>query len=482
MEIAAVGALLAIYLLAHASLTVPAFGQSGAASLAVDAATFHFSGHVRLDITDYRVLASPLYIHGLRLALALGVSLAHLPLFMTRVSLASSVAVLLASHLLFRSLVGRVGAVVAAGFLVFAPTFWLAGTYGTPAAPALAALLFGLLSFSRALDVEDGRRFWKLTGFAAVLVFVSFALQIDFLLSALAFPALVLARRRLGRRTLVAALAVVLVGLALHLLYVKCLVTPAPKLASVAVTPSITHFLANFSHRFPFDWDALTEQANLAMLSHAPGPYLFVVGLAGMVSLLCSARHFRLGVLALAWCFPSVLFWALVPGNGAEAYFSALPAFMLAASSLVTRLAESGTRQVAFALLIVLTNYFSDRTGDAHVPLTVLPKTNLAELSLNLVEQSAEVEKRARGFAKLGEPRKALVGRSSLPFAVYETMADAVRRGGRPGPDYDGRELTIAFANGRTQIVRFVSVVNPSQGSAVTRTLREDGYEVLRQD
>lgn len=480
LEIAAVAAFLSLYFVVHWGLTVPAFGQEGAAHLAVDGAAFHFSGHVRLDTTDYRVLASPLYVHGLRLALSLGVSLSHLPLFMTRVSLASSVVAVLASYLLFRGFAGRVGAGVAAGFLALAPAFWLAGTYGTPAAPALAAFLSALLAFSRALDADDTRRFWKLTGLATVFVFAAFALEGDFVLSGLAFPALVLARKRLGRRALCAALAVVALGLALDLVYVKCLVTPAPRLASVSATPSISHFVATFGHRFPFDWDGLTDKDNLARITHAPGPYLFVVGILGVVSLLLSPRHFELGAFAALWCFPSVLFRALTPESGAEAYFSALPPFVLGAALVVTRAAESGTRQAFLALLVALTGYFSDRTGDPHVPLTVLPRTNLADLSESLAEQSAEVEKRARGFAKLGESRKALIARSSLPFGVFEAMADAVRRGGRP--DYDGTDLKITFAGGRTQIVRFVAIVNPSQANAATRKLREDGYEVIRQD
>jgi hypothetical protein len=471
VEIAVVTVALTLYLVLHSFFTVPAFGESDAARLAVDAARFHFSGHVRLDPTDYRVLASPLYIHWLKLALGVGVPVAHLPVLMTRISLISSAVTLLATYFLFRQFIGQKGTAVAAGLLVSAPAFWLAGAYGTPDGPGLSVFLLALLAFSRALDEGGTPRFWKLAGLATSLVFVSLAFKIDLVLGGLAFPGLVFARRRLTRRNAAAAIGVVVLGLAVQLLYVKCIVTPLP---------SITQFLAEFSQRFPFELGALTDKMGVSVITHAPGPYLFVVGLFALLALVFSRRHFRLGVLAAAWLLPIVLFWGLLPGNSARHVLPALPPLMLAVGSLVARLTGSGVRAIVLALSIAGTNYFSDRAGEPRALPTAVPRTNLLELSEVLAEESADVEKWARGFAKIDAPQKALVGRSSLPFAVFETMADAARHGGRPR--YDGNDLTIVFADGHTGIVKIVTLVGSAQGNAVTKRLREEGYTVLRRD
>jgi hypothetical protein len=479
VEMAVLALAVAAYLVVHSFFTVPLFGEPDGARMTIDAASFHFSGKVGLDATDYRMRTSPLYIHALKLAMDHGVSLGGIPVLMTRVSLVSSAVTLLAIYVLFRRIIGRSGAAVATGLLGVTPGFWLAGSYGMAHGPSLSAWILGLLAFSRALDAEGTPRFWKLSGLATVLVFMAVALKADIVVNGLAFPGLAFVRRKLTLRNAIVASAVVVGGLAIQMLYVKGIVTAPPPAASLPAQESAAKFTESLTKRFPFELRGLTDKIGFGAITHAPGPFLFSLGLIALLSRLTSRRHVRIGLLAMAWGLPIVIFWGLIIGNSARHNLSALPPLVLVVASLVVELTEPGVRAALFALALAAVNYFSETVGEPNGFGTVVPKTNLLELSRDLVTRSADLEKWARGFGKLREPKKALVARSSLPFAVYETMLDAA---GRARPIYDGKDLHIVFPDGHAQVIKTVYILSPRQATAAVQELRGEGYTVWRHD
>jgi hypothetical protein len=466
-----------LYLVVHSFYTVPLFGEPDGARLTIDAASFHFSGRAELEATEYRMRTSPLYIHALKFAMDRGVSLGRVPVLMTRVSLVSSAITLLATYLVFRRLIGRSSAAVAAGLLGVAPGFWLAGTYGMAHGPALCAWFLGLLAFSRALDEEANSRFWKLSALATGLVFVALALKADLVLNGFAFPGLAFIRRRLTLRHAVVASAVVVLGLVVQTLYVKGIVSPP---AAKPTDQSAAKFAESFTSRFPFELKGLTDKIGFGAITHAPGPFLGSLGLTALFAHLASRRNWRVGLVALLWGFPIVLFWGLIIGNSARHNLSALPPLMLVTGSLIVQLTAPGARAVLLALVLAGINYVSETVGEPHGFGTVVPRTNLLELTSELITRADDLERWARGFGKLQDPKKAIVARSSMPFAVYETMLDATEHGGRPV--YDGKDVHVTFPGGRAQVVKTVYILSPRQASATVQSLRGEGYTVWRHD
>jgi hypothetical protein len=374
------------------------------------------------------------------------------------------------------------------------PGFWLAGTYGMAHGPALSFWMLALLAFSLALDAEGTSGFWKLSGLATVLVFVALALKADLVLNGFAFPGLAFIRRRLTLRHAIVASAVVVGGLALQTLYVKGIVSAREANA----TPlSTAKFAESFTSRFPFELRGLTDKVGFGAITHAPGPFLGSIGLTALCSHLTSRRNGRIGLTAMMWGLPIVLFWGLIIGNSARHNLSALPPLALVTGSLIVDVTAPGLtgprlgtwrslgggrllRGLLLATALASVNYFSETVGEPHGFGTVVPRTNLIELSSELVTRTGELEKWAQSFGKLESPKKAVVARSSMPFAVYETMLDATLKGGRPV--YDGKNLHILFPSGRVQIVKTEYILSPRQANATVRSLREEGYTVWRHD
>src|SRR6185503_5886682 len=167
------------------------FGEDDAANLVNDAIFWRFSGAPALDLMDYRLRTSPLYIHALERALRLGMPVAALPWAMTLTSIIASAAVLVTSYFLFRSLAGRSAAAVATGLLALTPGMWLGATYGMAHIPGLAFMMASLLLVSYVLD-DDPRTvvFWGRLAAAVACAFVGLGFKADLILMGGAFPGL----------------------------------------------------------------------------------------------------------------------------------------------------------------------------------------------------------------------------------------------------------------------------------------------------
>src|SRR6185312_7593366 len=114
VELVALLVLSLVYVGVHASQIEYVFGEADGVRMATDATAWHFNGRVHLETTDYRMRTSPLYIQAIKTALDLGLRIRTLPRFMSWISLVSSLIGLVAAYFLFRPLVGKVGAAIAA--------------------------------------------------------------------------------------------------------------------------------------------------------------------------------------------------------------------------------------------------------------------------------------------------------------------------------------------------------------------------------
>lgn len=475
VELVAIVALSIPFVWIHGAQIEHVFGESDGVRMAADAAGWHFNGQVHLETTDYRMRTSPLYIHALKAALDRGLAIRLMPKFMSWLSLGSSLAGLVAAYFLFRPLVGKAGAAIATVLLLLMPAFWLSGSYGMSHGPGLTAMLLALCVFSTALSALDEgrslRSFAVLCVVAALLVGMALSLKADLVMNGLAFPGLVFARGRTSWRTLVAASAVVVVGLGIQMAYIRIVVTPLPN------PQSALQFAGAFSERFPFEWRAF--RIGLSCITHAPGPVLFVVGLLALAHQFLSQKGFRLAVFAAGWGLPIVLFWGFIIGNSARHNLSALPPLALVIAAFVVHVTDTVARAAALATLLAFANYVSDVEGETSNFGTLVPRTDVLRLMPAVAQRSGETQAWARGFARLKADKVAIVARWSLPFAVFEALRaheDAKK------VTFDGKDITATYGDGRIVSVKTVYAVSPPQGNAAFRELRDAGYSAWRRD
>jgi hypothetical protein len=179
------------------------------------------------------------------------------------------------------------------------------------------------------------------------------------------------------------------------------------------------------------------------------------------------------------WGVPALMFWGLVMGNSARHNASALLPMVLLVASLVMHVSGTAPRAAILSACMGFINYFSDTVGHSSGLGTMMPKSNVIQLSADIAKTATELETWARGFARLNVPKKAIFARSSLPFAVFEELVEADRLGRFT---YDGTDITINLRGGGVQTVKTSYVLYPSQTNAVVRKFREDGYTVWRRD
>jgi hypothetical protein len=476
VELGGLAAFLAVYIGVHAALAIPSFGEDDAANFAMDAVGWHLSGAVRLDNTDYRMRTSPLYTRALAGAMDHGLPIRDLPRAMALASIVLSAVTLLSVYLLFRSLAGRLAAAISVVLLSVTPGMWLGASYGMATVPALCFWLLALRVCWWALDQERGRPFWAGIALATALSAIALSLKADLILTGLAFPGLAWVKRRLGFKTVVATSTIVVVGLAMQMLYVKSVVSTAPDQGFLTGgTQSLAGYTEQWHRRFPFELDDLVHGKNLDAATHSSGPFLFAVALFALACGLVGRKHARLAFVAALWGFPLVAFWVLIPGNSARHNLGAQPPLMLAVALLVTRVAETRARAIAITCAMVVLNYFSDMEGE-HAGLgTMMPKTNLLQLSADLKQQSLSHVAAARPFTTIADPKKAAIDRHLLAWVIFEEAAVAETLGHVTA---EGREFRVDRKVGGPQIVRFAYANDPAAARRVAQPLRTEGFSV----
>jgi hypothetical protein len=465
----ALGALAAFWL--HWHFRVSGFGEQDAARLACDAINWHFEGTIDVTKVDYRLRTSPLYIHGLKLALDHGLRVSSLPQVMNGVSVLASSACMVGLYLLFRQL--STPAIAAAATLVYSltPCFWLGSVYGMPTLPALTLLVFSALAFGKAAD-QARLRSLRFAGFLALstaLAALAFSTKADMALSSGALLLALIARGRLRPTLLACIVLVVGFGTLFTVLYARQVALPV---VEAAPKHAVSGFLENWNGRFPFKWSLLIDPKNNAPISHAAGTLLFAVCLLALFQgVLGSKRRRWLTFGAAAWGLTPMLFWGLKPGNSARHNLPAFPPLVFLAVLMLFQLVENRTRRAWILIVMLLAVGQMDLTGGQ----SVTPRVNVLLTTEQVERATGSLHRRAREFMDSANPKKALIeSEYLLSYSEFEAWAAAKTPSLR-----ERRHAQKIIGDGPERETRVLHIAGARAAKAKAQSLREQGFDVF---
>ncbi|MES1178545.1 MAG: glycosyltransferase family 39 protein [Myxococcales bacterium] len=462
------GALLMVAL--HSHFRFAGFGEQDEARLASDAINWHFERVIYMDKVDYRLHTSPLYIHALKVALDHGLRIRSLPFVMNQASVLFSSACLVGLYLLFRRLTRPAVAAAATVIYGFTPAFWLGSVYGMPTVPSLTCWVFAVLAFAEATDEPSfrSRRFLGFLAVSAALAGAAFSLKADMALSGGALLLVMLCRDRLRLTHLVAAGAVLVLGVACSLLYSHHLAAPATEVATAVPDPAEVHgFLETWNARFPFKWSLLIDPKNNTTITHASGTLLFgVILLALCHGFAVGGSRARFTWGAAAWGLSPMIFWGMKAGNSARHNLPALPPLILLAALMLFQLCGEKTRKVWILICLLTLVAQLDTTGNN----SVNPNIDLTTASHQVESSSNSVHRRSREWAESPALKKALIESEYLQaYSEFEVWAAAKT------PSLQVSPRAVLDGPRETLIIR---VSGARAAKAKANALREEGYDV----
>jgi len=467
----ALAALAAFWLHWHFKLS--GFGEQDAGRLASDAINWHFEGSIDMTKVDYRLHTSPLYIHGMKLALDHGLRVRSLPLLMNGLSVVCSSACMVGLYLLFRQL--STPAIAAAATIVYSltPCFWLGSVYGMPTLPALTLLVFSALAFGKAADQPQLRspRFAGFIALSALLAALAFLLKADMALSSGALLLALIARGRLRPALLACIVLIVGLGTVITVAYARHVALPV-----VEAAPKDTHavggFLSNWNGRFPFKWSLLTDPKNNAPITHASGTLLFAVCMLALLQGALSNRRRRwITFGAAAWGLGPMLFWGLKPGNSARHNLPAFPPLVFLAISMLFQLVDQSARRAWLLIVMLLALGQMDLTGYN----SVTPRADVLLATEQVENSTAGLHGRARDFMSSPNPKKAIIeGEYLLSYSEFEAWAAAKTPALR-----DKRNSQKTIADGPERETRVLQVSSPKVARERAQSLRSQGFDVF---
>lgn len=456
--------------IAHWCFRLSGFGEQDAARLAGDAIHWHASRAIYMDQVDYRLRTSPLYIQSLKLALDHGLPIRALPGLMNGASVLLSSACSVGLYFLFRRLSNAKVAALATVLYGLTPCFWLGSVYGMPTLPSLTFWVFAVLAFARATDEPklNSEPFAAYLSLSLVLTCIAIALKADMALCGGALITVLLLERRARPVLLAGAGAIVIIGAAFALLYAKHLAAPV-----VVVNPDSVNTLRGFLHewstRFPFQWSLLIDPKNNAPITHASGTLLFGLILIALAHGLVSGRESARRTLALSiWGWTPLLFWGLKPGNSARHNLPAFAPLVLLAAGFVFRLAEQKPRRAWLLAALLSGLALFDTSG----PNSVTPNVNVLTATHNVEFSTSALHQRARAFAALNSPKKAIIESDYLlDYSEFEVWAAAKK------PVL--RAEQSAILDGPDHETRIYKVAGQRDARTLAQRLRREGWDVF---
>jgi hypothetical protein len=467
----ALAALAAFWL--HWHFRVSGFGEQDAGRLACDAINWHFQGSIDMTKVDYRLHTSPLYIHGMKLALDHGLRVSSLPLLMNGVSVFASSACMVGLYLLFRQL--STPAIAAAATLVYSltPCFWLGSVYGMPTLPALTLLVFAALAFGKALDqrVLLSLRFAGFLSLSAVLVALAFSTKADMALSSGALLLALIARGRLRLAPLAYIVLIVGLGTLFTMFYTHHVALPV-----VEAAPKDTHavggFLESWNGRFPFKWSLLIDPKNNAPISHAAGTLLFAVCLLALFQgALGTKRRRWLTFGAAAWGLPPMLFWGLKPGNSARHNLPAFPPLVFLAVLMLFQLVDNRGRRAWILIVMLLAVGQMDLTGAQ----SVTPRVDVLLATEQVEHATGSLHRRAREFMNSPNPKKAVIeSEYLLSYSEFEAWAAAKQPTLR-----ERSHAQKIIGDGPERETRVLHIASARAAKSQAQSLRDQGFDVF---
>jgi len=467
----ALGALLAFWL--HWHFRMSGFGEQDAGRLASDAINWHFEGSIDMTKVDYRLHTSPLYIHGMKLALDHGLAVRSLPLFMNGLSVLASSACMVGLYLLFRQL--STPAIAAAATIVYSltPCFWLGSVYGMPTLPALTLLVFAALAFGKAADQPrlHSLRFAGFLALSALLTALAFSLKADMALSSGALVLALVARDRLRPVLLACIVPIVGFGTLITVFYARHVALPvAPEVPKN--THAVAGFLESWNGRFPFKWSLLIDPKNNAPITHAAGTLLFAICVLSLLQGALGNRRRRwITFGAAAWGLAPLLFWGLKPGNSARHNLPAFAPLVFLAVLMLFQLVGNHARRAWLLIVMLLALGQMDLTGSN----SVTPRVDVLLATEQVEHATQSLHARARDFMSSPNPKKAVIDSEYLgSYSEFEAWAAAKEPRLR---DKSGWQKTIV--DGPERETRVLRTGSPHAARAQAQTLRSQGFDVF---
>jgi hypothetical protein len=467
----ALAALAAFWL--HWHFRLSGFGEQDAGRLASDAINWHFEGVIDMTKVDYRLHTSPLYIHGLKLALDHGLRVSSLPLLMNGLSVVASSACMVGSYLLFRQL--STPAIAAAATIVYSltPCFWLGSVYGMPTLPALTLLVFSALALGKAAD-QPRLRSLRFAGFLALSVLLAalaFATKADMALSSGALLLALIARGRPRPVLLACIVLIVGIGTLFTVAYARHVALPVLE-APAKNTHAVGGFLESWNGRFPFKWSLLLDPKNNAPITHAAGTLLFVVCVLSLLQGALGRKRRRwLTFGAAAWGLPPMLFWGLKPGNSARHNLPAFPALVFLAVLMLFQLVEGRASRAWLLIVMLLALGQMDLTGGG----SVTPRVDVLLATEQVEHATGSLHARAREFMNSPNPKKAIIDGDYLAsYSEFEAWAAAKTPTLR-----ERRHAQKIIGDGPERETRVLRVGSPRAARGQAQSLRSEGFDVF---
>jgi len=395
-------------ILLHATPMIPGFGESDAARLAVLAAEWHETGEMASHFYEPRT--SPLYIHALKLLMDVGVPMTWVPTLINWINVILGGLILIPLFYLWRSLSDGSTAVIACILITVAPAFWAATIYGMPHLPAYVCFISSLLFYVQALRSENRALPWYAA--AIVLGILAVMLKADIILCFGAYLGAAFCLGRLDRRSLFVGIVIPLIAFVATVIYTR-LITP-----SAAGLPQTVDV---WSKTFPFTWNAITHDANRAVLIQTAGRALTAAIVASIAYVAMRRGQRRRLVFGLVWALPPILFWGLKLGNSARHMMSAYSALLfLVAITLVALFPRRTVRWSVFALLVAANVLMGPSEGSSIAPASRPFRVK------NSIEQF-QGYRHAVGqlYAFLDVDKKLYVGGSTNPYIIWESLRRA---------------------------------------------------------
>jgi len=392
----------------HGFFVMDGFGEPDAARMAVQAAGWHEMGI--LTILSYPVRVSPLYLYLIKAVLDLGLPFHSLANFMNWSSVIIGALILIPLYLFWSYLTTAKAAAVGCLLYSFTPIFWHSNTYSMPNLPALGFFVCALLLFAVSLRRSDWR-FAYLMGGSAIFASMALGLKADIILCFGAFFGIVVCLKLINLRNIIFSLLIPFIALLLFLGYSKLIVPSQSSAAEFAVT---------WQRRF-FAVNALSRRTNIMGPIAVVGACFFSVFVLSMLYCIFRRANLRLLGMALLWGLPGMIFSSFWIGNAPRHLMASCSVLMfLVAVVFVSLIKKMRWALTIIMVLLLLNNYVSpQKNARFHYGNRLITPINQMQKSINVVRKAG------RTFAALPDRNKIIVGTWSIPYVVWEVLADA---------------------------------------------------------
>jgi hypothetical protein len=430
-EWAWLSAAIALSLLVHGAFVLKGLADNDAAWLGWQTAVWTQTGELP---AWYSVRTSPLYLHGLKAVIDMGLPIRLLPAFMNWTSVLLGSLAIVPLYLLWRRQTGVAESVMALVICSFMPVLWLGNIHGMPNVPSSFFFCCGLLLFCEGLNRRgEAASAWFAAAF--LLATIGIALKADTFLCYGAFLWFAIRHRPLKPGKIALAMAVPVVGLLATMIYTRFIAASGHASAE------------SVSREWPFSWELMASLFNLAVTPMAMGMVLFVV--TGVCILYAMARWKYVNILGLVlfWSAPTILFWCFYGNVARHLTAACYPVALLVAVVIVGEFRKVQVWGPVIATILAV-NYLA--CPAFALPHMIRPSSRLFEARRQIQARMDSWHDAGKVFAMLPDEHKALYGNGYIIYAKWEMASRSKsfrcdEKGGWIFVDAAGRQQRAKF-------------------------------------